>query len=163
MGLLCVSLSVPTVVSCYDDTELRGDIEDIYARLEDLEGKLNGQIQALSDLVAGGDFLIKSFEKSEDGSYVVTLSNGTKFSVLPAGTSVKGIITYKEVEGVKYWATYTAEGTVEFILDSSNNKIPVEAEVPVVKEKDGKFYIVIGGYEYETGFDSDTVVTVITD
>ena len=104
-GLLCITMAAPMVVSCYDDTAIWEEIDGINGRLDDLEAKLNGQIQALSDLVAGGDILISSLDKKEDGSYLVTLSNGTKFSVLPAGVSAKGIITYKEVDGVKYWAT----------------------------------------------------------
>ena len=162
-GLLCITMAAPMVVSCYDDTAIWEEIDGINGRLNDLEAKLNGQIQALSDLVAGGDILISSLDKKEDGSYLVTLSNGTKFSVLPAGTSVTGIVTYKVIDGVGYWAKYEADGTLKLILDDSGNKIPVETEVPTVKEKDGKFYLVIGDKEYETGFDSDTVVSIITD
>ncbi len=161
-GLLCVAMSAPMLTSCYDDSAIWGEIDEITGRLDELEEKLNGQIQAFNDLVAGGDLLIKSFQKQSDGSYVVTLSNGTTFGVLPAGVSVRGLISYKEVDGVKYWAMYNANGVLELLVDSSNNYIPVESVVPTVKEKDGKFYLVVGDQEYETGFSADSALSVIT-
>ncbi len=161
-GLLCLALSAPALMSCYDDSSLWAEIENLSGRVDDLESKLNGQIQAFNDLVAGGNLMIKSLQKQSDGSYVVTLSNGTTFNVLPAGVSVKGLIAYKEVNGVKYWAMYNTNGVLELLTDSSNNYIPVESVVPTVKEKDGKFYLVVGDKEYETGFSADSGFSVIT-
>lgn len=161
-GLLCLALSAPALTSCYDDTALWAEIEDLSGKIDDLESKLNGQIQAFNDLVAGGNLLIKSLQKQSDGSYVVTLSNGTTFGVLPTGISVKGLLSYKEVEGVKYWAMYNTNGDLELLVGTSGNYIPVESVVPTVKEKDGKFYLVVGDKEYETGFSADSALSVIT-
>ena len=161
-GLLCLAMSAPMLTSCYDDSAIWGEIDEITGRLDELDERLNGQIQAFNDLVAGGDLLIKSLQKQSDGSYVVTLSNGTTFGVLPTGVSVKGLLSYKEVEGVKYWAMYNTNGVLELLVDSSNNYIPVESVVPTVKEKDGRFYLVVGDKEYETGFSADSPLSVIT-
>ena len=161
-GLLCVAMSAPMLTSCYDDSAIWGEIDEITGRLDELDERLSGQIQAFNDLVAGGDLLIKSLQKQSDGSYVVTLSNGTTFGVLPTGISVKGLLSYKEVEGVKYWAMYNTNGELELLVGSSGNYIPVESVVPTVKEKDGKFYLVVGDKEYETGFSADSALSVIT-
>ena len=161
-GLLCVAMSAPMLTSCYDDSAIWGEIDEITGRLDELDERLNDQIQAFNDLVAGGDLLIKSLQKQSDGSYVVTLSNGTTFGVLPTGVSVNGLISYKEVDGVKYWAMYNVNGVLELLVDSSKNYIPVESVVPTVKEKDGKFYLVVGDQEYETGFSADSSLSVIT-
>ena len=84
-GLLCMALVAPMTVSCYDDAALWEEIEGIKGEIQKLQDQLNGQIKALNDLLEGGDITIAECVKNNDGSYQITLSNGTKFTVLPEG------------------------------------------------------------------------------
>ena len=91
-------ISLTAVSSCVNTDEFWSEIDGIKGRLDDLEDKLNGQIKAFNDLMEDGSLTIRSLEKNGNtGAYIVTLSNGATFSVLPAGLSPKGLITYKEV------------------------------------------------------------------
>lgn len=162
-GLCCICLSVPVLDSCTDADALWSEIDEIKSRLDNLEKDLNDQIQAFNELMENGDLTIKSFEKNANtGSYIVTLSNGTTFSVLPAGVSAKGIITYKEVDGVKYWATYDVNGKVTLLQSAGGDYYPVESVVPTVEEKDGKYFLIVGDEEFETGFSPESSLAVFT-
>ena len=84
-SLLCVSLSIPAFTSCYDDSALWDKVNDMEARLNELEVEMTSQVEAMQALLSNGATLT-SCKKNSDGSYTVTLSNGTKFKVLPEGT-----------------------------------------------------------------------------
>lgn len=161
-GLLCVVLSAPALTSCYDDSAVWEEIGKISDKLEELEQSLNGQIQAFNDLISGGNITIASYEPKTDGTCIVTLSNGTKFSVLPNGHNTSSLISYMVVNNVKCWAVYGAGGDLHVLKDSEGNPIPVEAVVPVVEERDGKFYLIVGDEEYETGFSADSELSIIS-
>ena len=162
-GFFCFVMSLTAVSSCVNTDEFWSEIDGIKGRLDDLEDKLNGQIKAFNDLMEDGSLTIRSLEKNGNtGAYIVTLSNGATFSVLPAGLSPKGLITYKEVEGVNCWATYDSSGALVLLEDKGGNFIPVSSVVPTVEERDGKFYLIVGDKEYETGFSADSEVAVFT-
>lgn len=157
--LLSVSLIVPAVTSCYDDEELWNEIEKINDKLNSLEESLNGQIQTLNDLLAGGDITISECVAQKDGSYSITLSNGTSFNVLPDGKTLNGLVSCKEVNGVKCWAAYNENGVLVPLTDASGDNIPVAAAKPVVEERDGVYYLVIDDVEYVTGHEDATIIT----
>lgn len=159
-SLLCISLAIPAFTSCYDDSALWDKVNDMEARLNELEVEMTSQAEAMSALLSNGATLT-SCKKNSDGSYTVTLSNGTKFNVLPEGTDFSSLITYKVVDGKKCWATYDASGNAVALTDVSGNPIPVSVEVSV-KIKDGVYVLVINGKEYETGYDAEDVVQVFS-
>lgn len=158
-GLLCVALVAPAATSCYDDQALWAEIENINTKLESLEASLNGQIETLNDLLAGGDITVSSCEKQNDGSYNITLSNGTSFTVLSKKNVLYGMVSCKEVNGVNYWAAYNEDGELIPLKDADKNNIPVSEAKPVVEERDGVYYLVIDGVEYVTGYEDSTIIT----
>ncbi len=157
-----VALVLPSVTSCYDDSKIWDEIFQINSTLSEMKNSLNGQIQAFNDLVAGGNITISECKRMSNGTYSITLSNGTKFNVLQDGKSFTGLISYIEVDEVKYWAIYGSDGNLELIQNSNKEYIPVQSAVPYVEERDGKYYLIVGDEEYETGFDFDDR-SVITD
>ncbi len=161
-GLFMLLFLSPVATSCFDDSELWEKIDQIEARLDSLEAGLNGQIQAFSDFLAGGDITISDCLKNADGSYAITLSNGTKFTMLPDSTAFSALVSYVELEGVKYWAAYNAEGKLIPLLGAGGAKIPVNNATPVVEERDGVYYLVVGNKEYVTGYTTEDIVSIFT-
>ena len=157
-GLLSVALVASMVTSCYDDSALWAKIEDINTKLNDLETSLNNQIQTLNDLLAGGDITISECTKNADGTYNITLSNGTKFSVFPQDKTLKGIVSTININGVDYWGIYNDEGQLVPIKDAENKNITVASVIPTVEERDGVYYLVVGDQEYITGYEKEVAV-----
>jgi len=160
--LLCLVFVLPFFSSCTGLDELRDKIDVIEERLDSLESSLNGQIQAFDEFLSG-QATISECEKNKDGSYAITLSNGTKFTVYPKTSQYNTLLTYVEEGDVKYWAVYDGVGNAVALTDADGNKIPVEAELPVVEERDGEYVIIIGGEEYTTGFSTEDIVSIFSD
>ena len=156
-AVICLLASL-VVVSCFDDTAIWDALNEQQAQLDELQNQLNSQADAMAALLTDGS-TISTCVKQEDGSYLVTLSNGTKFKVLPQETNVSALLSYVVINGNKYWALYNKSGELEPITDSQGKNIPVYVQVDV-QVKDGKYYIVINGYEYETGYDAEDAVQV---
>ena len=155
---------LPMVTSCYDDSAIWDKFEDIENRLDSLETSLNEQFQALNSLI-DSKTTISSCETNPDGSYEVTLSNGIKFTVLPDGTKFSSLVSVMKIEGVNCWATYV-NGELTPLLDNSGNPIPVvkdeyRTQVEVAVE-DGKYFLVIDGKKYMTGYDVEDMVQVFS-
>ena len=159
-SVLCIFLAVPALTSCYDDTALWDKVKDMENRLNELEVELTSQTEALNALLTNGATLT-SCKKNSDGSYTITLSNGTKFNVLPEGTDFSSLVTFKDVNGKKCWATYNANGQAVILTDKAGNAIPVSDEISV-EIKDGVYCLIINGKVYETGYDAEDVVQVFS-
>lgn len=161
-SFIALCFILPMFVSCADIKELWGKVEEIEGRLDSLEKGLNGQIEAMTALLEGGDITIAKCSQNDNGSYSITLSNGTKFTVLPQSADNKPLLSYVVESNVKYWAVYDADGVLTPLVDGNGKKIPVAAAVPTVVEKDGAYYLVIDGKEYLTGYKKDDSISVIT-
>lgn len=151
------------VVSCYDDSALWNSIDSINVRLDSLQSQLESQVKAMSSIMSKMT-TITSCNQKNDGSYEITLSDGTAFKVLPKGMNFSSLITYRNVAGKKYWATYGPDGSLVDLTDKDGKPIPVEAEDLKVEAKlvDGKYYIMIDGQEFLTGYDAEDVVQVFS-
>ena len=158
---ICAIVAVPMLSSCFNADEVWDKIDKIEHRLDSLENSLNQQFNALNSLLDGKT--ISSCEKNPDGSYDVTLSNGTKFTVLADGTDYSSLVSIKVENGVKYWATYNADGNLEVVTDAEGNPVPVvkRAKVKVIVE-DGIYYLEIDGQKYMTGYDTKDLVQVFS-
>ncbi len=124
LGAFCVGvMTLFAASSCYDDLELRNEIsdlnqglEDLKARVEALETKLNselGKIQRLfqeADAAIEAKIQVASVETNADGKIVITLTDGDTFEVEPADRNTNPILTIVEDGGVQYWATVDAAG-----------------------------------------------------
>ena len=157
-AMVCLLLAPLAVSSCYDDSEIWETLNDHEAQLNELRTELNNQADAMAALLSDGS-TIKNCVKQSDGSYLVTLSNGTKFKAFPEQTNVSTLMSYVVINGDKYWALYTPAGELEPITDAQGKNIPVSVQVDV-EVKNGKYYVVINGYEYETGYDAEDAVQV---
>ncbi|MBR5211608.1 MAG: hypothetical protein IKV91_03435 [Bacteroidales bacterium] len=153
------ALAASALSSCYDDSALWDKVTEMDDRLTVLENELTSQAEALGALLSNGATLT-SCVKNSDGSYTVTLSDGTKFNVLPNGTDFSKLVTYIEEDGKKYWATYGPDGK-PVVLKDGNKNIPVSVDISV-KVEDGVYYLVIDGKDYVTGYDAEDVVQVFS-
>ena len=109
-------------VSCsYDDEALWKEIENIKGELAQLRASIESELASLHALI-DGQITIKSVEQQkEDGSKVITLSDGTKITVFPESDKVPAnIITIVEINGVKYWAMYDGIGNAQPIGHQSD-------------------------------------------
>lgn len=145
------------LVSCYDDSALWQSMQELESKINELKAQLDGQAEAMTALLSDGS-TIKTCVKQSDGSYMLTLSNDVKFKVLAPGTNASALMSYKVIEGEKYWAIYSPSGELTPLTDK-NGYIPISTNVEV-DIKDGKYYIIINGQEYETGFDTEDLVQV---
>lgn len=150
-----LTLAVSSAVSCADYTtdienlrdELKGELELVINKLYELEQKMNSEIQALKDMLAG-KILITSVSTDADGVTTVKLSNGGSLELLPE-KDLKSFVTYITLsDGIDYWAYIDENGKKQLFLDEDGEAVPVLAEIPEVVVKDGETWIVVGGVEY---------------
>ena len=159
-SVLCAVLVIPALNSCVDDDALWDKINELEFRLDSLETNLNKQVEALNALTKDGS-TISSCKKNSDGSYVIELSNGTKFTVMPEGTSFSSLVSCTVVDGKNCLATIGPDGNPVVLRDVSGNPVPVGTSVEV-KIEEGVYYLVINGTEYMTGYDTEDVVQVFS-
>ena len=94
-------------VSCYDDSELRGEISGVKDRLDAIEATLEAEVGGISDLISrigsleGKIAAIKV--ETKDGVTTLTLSNESSVVL-----SKNGVLTIQNGN----WATVAADGTV---------------------------------------------------
>ena len=162
-AVLVLAFVAPMTTSCYDDSALWKSIDSIQVRLDSLTASLDNQMKAMSSIMSKMTTITNCVQKS-DGTYEITLSDGTSFKVLPKGMNFSSLITYREVAGKKYWATVGPDGKLVDLTDKNGNPIPVEAEGVKVETKlvEGKYYIVIDGQEFLTGYNAEDVVQVFS-
>ena len=131
-ALLGLILTLPLVVSCFDDSELWEAIDQLEMRVDSLENNLNSQMQVVSDMLSGKkNMVISDCVMNADSSYVVTLTNGTSFTVLPQNASVSSLVSVMTVNGKNCWAKYNEVGVLTPLLDSEGQAIPVDVAVSV--------------------------------
>lgn len=159
-SVLCAVLVIPALNSCMDDSALWDKITELEYRLDSLENNLNNQVSALNALMSNGS-TISSCKKSDDGSYVIELSNGTKFTVMPEGAKFSSLVSYVTEGGKNYLATYGPDGALVTLKDASGNPIPAGTSVDV-KIEEGVYYLVINGQEYMTGYDTQDIVQIFS-
>lgn len=159
-SVLCAVLVIPALNSCMDDSALWDKITELEYRLDSLENNLNNQVSALNALMSNGS-TISSCKKRDDGSYVIELSNGTKFTVMPEGAKFSSLVSYVTEGGKNYLATYGPDGALVTLKDASGNPIPAGTSVDV-KIEEGVYYLVINGQEYMTGYDTQDIVQIFS-
>lgn len=147
---LVLAVAAPVAVSCYDDSEIREQIDLIVDKLFELEEKLNNEVAALHSMLEG-NAMISSVSTDMNGVTTVVLTDGNKLTLYPK-TELESLITYMSAsvdgENRNCWAYIDENGIKRYLRDSEGNPIPVEAELPEFIEKDGDTYLVIGGVEY---------------
>lgn len=139
VAVVAMTTMMGAAVSCsseYDDTNITNrldsiekDLAALKERVAALEESLNAQVKALADLKAENAFVTDVTVK--DGNTVVTLSDGTSFTVYAECTDefvdTDKYLSVKEDNGVYYWAFFTADGFVAY-LEVNGEKVPVYQE-----------------------------------
>ncbi len=139
VAVVAMTTMMGAAVSCsseYDDTNITNrldiiekDLAALKERVAALEESLNAQVKALADLKAENVFVTDVTVK--DGNTVVTLSDGTSFTVYAECTDefvdTDKYLSVKEENGVYYWAFFNADGFVAY-LEVNGEKVPVYQE-----------------------------------
>lgn len=152
-------------VSCqYDDSAVWDEIEQIKQELADLRMQLENELNAIKDLV-NGQVTIKEVKQQNDGSKLVTLSDGTKITVYPKGAGVpENIVTVISENGVLYWAMYDGIGNAAPIY-VNGKMVPVADVAPQTQIVDGAIEVSFDGGNtwITTGYTESVADSIITD
>ena len=152
-------------VSCqYDDTAIWDKFDEIEQELADLRMQLETELNAIKDLI-NGQVTVKDVKQQNDGSKVITLSDGSKITVYPKGAGVPGnIVTVVSDGGVMYWAMYDGLGNANPIL-VNGQKVPVADVAPKTQIVDGAIEVSFDGGNtwIKTGYTESVADSIITD
>ena len=163
--IVMVAVVAFSAVSCqYDDTDLWNEIENIKQELADLRIQLETELNAIKDLV-NGQVTVTDVKQQNDGSKVITLSDGSKITIYPKGSGVpSNIITVVSENGVMYWAMYDGLGTAQPIL-VNGQKVPVADVAPTTQIVDGAIEVSFDGGNtwVKTGYDKSVADSIIVD
>ncbi len=137
VSLLFISSSLSLLPSCSNsDDDLRTSIDQLDDRLTALENavaSMKTQIESVKTItdVLNSKGFVESVTEDANGNILVKFSNG-KETLINKGDTSAPLITVKEEDGVFYWAK-DLNGTVEFLLDGNNNKMPVSGITPQIR------------------------------
>lgn len=165
---IMVATMASTVVSCsneYDDTKVWQEIDKIKEELAQLRTDVMNEINAIKSLI-DGKTTVETVTTNDDGTTVVTLSNGISFTVYPdRGEVPKDLITVQEKDGVLYWAMYNENGNVIFVTDNIGNRIPVVDIEPQVRVNNDTIEVSFDGGNtwHVTGYTPSTSDSIIKD
>lgn len=157
---ICLVLATASFTSCYNDDALWDKIYDLEYRLDSLQQNLNDQATAMNALIKNKTS-IKACVRNPDGSYVIELADGTKFTVMPEGAEFSSLVSCVTIDGKQYWATYDQNGNLNALVGASGKKIPMENDIKV-EILEGKYVLVINGEQFVTGYDAEEVVQVFS-
>ena len=148
--MLAAMAATPFVVSCYDDTGIREELDMLVDKVYELEERLNNEINALRAMM-DGKAMISSIIVSPEGITTIKLTTGAEFQLYPE-QDMKSFITYMPAsingENVACWAYIDENGVKRYMRDANGDPIPVAAATPKVVEIDGETYLEIGGELY---------------
>lgn len=135
-------------VSCYDDSELREQIDILVDQLFELEQKVDSELKALKSMLNGKVLITDVSTDVSTGITTVTLSDGVKLQLLPE-KDMESFVTYITLgDGNDYWAYIGEDGKKHLFLDEEDKPVSVMSDVPEVVEVDGEPYLLIGGIMY---------------
>lgn len=142
--LLFAAVAVFGCAEDYDDTELRGDVNDLKSRVEKLEtwcNTANSQISALQGLVAAleaKDYVTgvsPIVEGAKEVGYIITFSKSGAISIYNGKDGAKGtdgaspvIGVAKDTDGFYYWTVRIGDADIAWMRDTDGNKIRTTGE-----------------------------------
>ena len=164
-SVLMTAIVSSSMVSCqYDDTDIWNEIENIKKEIALLREMVETELYALNELV-NGLVTVKEVKQQNDGSKVVTLSDGTKITIYPKGDTVPAnIVTTMTVDGVLYWAYYDGMGTAQPVI-VNGKKVPVADVVPQTQIVDNTIEVSFDGGNtwITTGYTESAADSLFTD
>ena len=163
--ILMTAIIATSSVSCaYDDTDLWNEINQIKQELAQLRESLEVELYKLNELV-NGLTTVKEVKQQQDGSKLVTLSDGTKITIYPKGDKVPAnIITTTTVDGVLCWAYYDGLGNAQAVV-VNGKYVPVADLVPQTKVEDNAILVSFDGGNtwLTTGYNESVADSLIKD
>jgi hypothetical protein len=135
----------------FDDSSLRGRIDNLKKRMEVMDENLktlNDQLSALSEITGGN--VITSISRDGNGNYILTCKDSKNIThtveLLPKSDllNLPLIGVKQDTDGVYYWTT-TIDGVTSWLYESdATEKIPVSGHTPVLSV-DGEGYWTVDG------------------
>ena len=133
--LFALIASLTLTVACYDDSELRTQIDGIesdviklQSQIKDLESKVSG-IQTTISLIEDG-WLVKDWQAVSDGSgFTLTLVKGSETKVITIKDGETPSVTVELKNGVYYW-----------VINGTATEYPVTSN-PSFKIAEGVWYV----------------------
>lgn len=117
-----IFLSSIILFSCsYDDSFLKEEIEKIKTDLSSLKEQTSS-LKTIVDALNAGKVITKVEKLADDKGFKITFNDGAAIDVLNGEKAP--VIGIQEEGGIYYW-TITTNGKTDFLLDASNNKLPV--------------------------------------
>lgn len=134
----------------FDDSQLKGQLDDIKDRIERLQGRIdavNVQLKSLNALTSGN--AITSVEKNSEGKYVITYKNNNneeKAVVIAAMDQMVNVpllgVELDSQNNLYYW-TVTVDGEKTFLMNDGE-KVPVSGYTPKVSVDADGYWTVNG-------------------
>ena len=134
----------------FDDSQLKGQLDDIKDRIERLQGRIdavNVQLKSLNALTSGN--AITSVEKNSEGKYVITYKNNNneeKAVVIAAMDQMVNVpllgVELDSQNNLYYW-TVTVDGEKTFLMNDAE-KVPVSGYTPKVSVDADGYWTVNG-------------------
>ena len=148
-----IMIAVVGILACacmFDDSELKGQLDDIKDRIEKLQDRIdamNGQLTAMSYITSGN--VITSVTQDSDGKYVITYldsKNAEKTVVLATMDQMINVpvlgVQLDAQNNLYYW-TVTVDGKTSFLMNNGE-KVPVSGYTPEVSV-DAEGYWTVNG------------------
>ena len=148
-----IMIAVIGMLACacmFDDSDLKGQLDDIKDRIEKLQGKIdamNSQLTAMSYITSGN--VITSVTQDSDGKYVITYldsKNEEKTVVLATMDqmiNVPELGVELDVQNNLYYWTVTVDGETTYLMNNGE-KVPVSGYTPKVSV-DAEGYWTVNG------------------
>lgn len=122
--LLLFSVCVFSCADEYDDSFLKGEIENIKKDLASLKTQVTS-IQTLVDALNQGKVITKLEPLNGDKGYKITFNDGASIEILNGEEAP--MIGIRESEGIYYW-TITTNDETDFLLDEEGQKMRVSGK-----------------------------------
>lgn len=167
--LLLAALAALTVVSCYDDSKIFGELSNLGDQLAMMEERLQKAEKDLSDLQMNVNALVELADVYRNGGYIkslVPLSDGTGYTITLSDDKVIVISNNEKVSTPEYVVgVMTVHGGLVWAINgvpvkNGNDYVYVDAVAPKfqINDKDkklevsydnGKTWIAIGDLSFE--------------
>lgn len=114
----------------YDDSLLRGEIDEINNEIGDIKSQLEAlkkqvtSVETIVDALNKGKVVSQVEELSDGKGYKITFNDATTIEVLRGGNA--SAVSVQEVDGVYYWTVIT-NGKAEVLLDGDGNEVVVSS------------------------------------
>ena len=145
---LASALMLVCFSSCsYDDSFLRGSIDDLTSRveaLEDFQKEVQEEIDSLQELIRKiqSQKTVDRVEQNADGSWTIYFSDSTEVTIRDGKDGEDGedaltpptiIVILDDSDGIYYWGYEYPDGKTDYIYGENGERFPVTGTAPQVR------------------------------